>query len=101
MKAWVKTVAPQSIYQETSSNSLLKRPPLPAWSDQDFEEEVLREYKFLSKDDPIGLSIHRLVPELRSSVAELSRMGTTQQKRASAMLELLLADWQERETEPE
>jgi hypothetical protein len=58
---------------------------------------MVEEHNLLSQSDPAVSSLHSLTPELRSFVLRLSKMGKMRQKRACAMLELLLADWQEQE----
>lgn len=56
-----------------------------------FIGEVLREHKRSQN------VLSYLSPELRSSVTMLSEMSTAQQKLVSAILEPLLANWQETE----
>ena len=60
-----------------------------------FIEVIVEEHNFLSQSDAAVSSLHSLTPELRSFVLRLGKMGKMRQKRACAMLELLLADWQE------
>ncbi len=59
-----------------------------------FVEVLLKDRKRAPQDlSPLS----SLAPELRTTIAKLSQMGVKRQQRASAVLELLLADWQERE----
>jgi hypothetical protein len=64
-----------------------------------FVEQMLQEYTLFSQSDPLAQSLHSLTPELRSSVTKLSKMESTRQKRASAVLDLLFAEWQGAEGE--
>jgi len=60
-----------------------------------FIEAILHEHMLLPENEHVIPSLYSLAPELRSSITRLSKEGTIRQKRAGAMLELLLADWQE------
>jgi hypothetical protein len=64
-----------------------------------FVGALLRESKLLSQNNLDRVPIHLLIPELRSSLIELSKMGATRQERANRLLEILIDDWQEQETE--
>jgi CRISPR/Cas system-associated protein Csm6 len=64
-----------------------------------FVEQMLEEYTLFSQSDPLAKSLHSLTPELRSSITRLSKMESTKQERASAMLDLLFAEWQDAEGE--
>ncbi len=55
----------------------------------EFIATMLEEYSDLSQKDPALTFLHRLIPELRSSIQKLSKMDDVQQKRACAMLALL------------
>lgn len=55
----------------------------------EFVATMLKEYSDLSQKDPALTFLHRLTPELRSSIQKLSKMDDVQQKRACAMLALL------------
>ena len=54
-----------------------------------FIATMLEEYSDLSQRDPALTFLHRLTPELRSSIRELSKMDSAHQKRACAILDLL------------
>jgi hypothetical protein len=58
----------------------------------EFIATVLEEYIDLAKKDPTLYSLRQLSPELRSSIKRLSEMDGIQQKRACAILDLLLND---------
>jgi hypothetical protein len=55
----------------------------------EFIATMLEEHSDLSQKDPALTFLHRLTPELRSSIQKLSEMDDTQQKRACVMLALL------------
>ena len=55
----------------------------------EFIATMLEEYSDLSQKDSVLTFLHRLTPELRSSIQKLSKMDATQQKRACVMLDLL------------
>lgn len=55
----------------------------------EFIATVLEEYSDLSQKDSALTFLHRLTPELRSFIRELSKKDDMQQKRACAMLALL------------
>ena len=64
-----------------------------------FVEQMLQEYTLFSQSDSLAQSLHSLTPELRSSITKLSQMEAMRQKRASAVLDLLFAEWQDVESE--
>jgi hypothetical protein len=64
-----------------------------------FVGALLRESKLLSQSDLERVPVHLLIPELRSSLMELSKMGVARQERANRLLEILIDDWQEQETQ--
>lgn len=53
---------------------------------------MLNEYSDLTQQDPTLTFAHRLTPELRSCIQQLSKMDVVQQKRACEMLNLLFGD---------
>ena len=55
----------------------------------EFIATMLEEYSDFSQKYSALTFLHRLTPELRSSIQKLSRMDDVQQKRACAMLDLL------------
>ncbi len=58
----------------------------------EFIAMMLDKYRNLAQNDPDLRVWYRLTPELRSSILKLSKMDDAQQKRACAMLDLLLDD---------
>jgi hypothetical protein len=56
--------------------------------------EMLMEFKLQSQSDSVETVLYQLIPELRFSIIELSRMGTAKQRVASKVLKPLLVDWQ-------
>lgn len=56
--------------------------------------EMMVESTLNSRNNPAESTLHRLIPELQTSITELSRVGVAKQKVAHRVLKPLLTDWQ-------
>jgi hypothetical protein len=64
-----------------------------------FVGALLQESELSSQNNLNRVPVHLLIPELRSSLIDLSKMGVTRQERANRLLEILIDDWREQEIE--